>query len=77
LFEHFADGDLFDNTLEPGWAPFTASGLSQWGPRASRDFLGTDLRSARHELVSIATALRGHNEFDVGRLAGLLKVPTS
>jgi hypothetical protein len=77
LFEHFADGDLFDNTLEPGWAPFTASGLAQWGPPVSRDFLGTDLKSARHELVSIATALRGHNEFDIGRLAGLLKVPTS
>ncbi|OMB96582.1 VOC family protein [Mycobacterium colombiense] len=77
LFEHFADGDLFDNTLESGWAPFTASGLAQWGPAASRDFLGTDLKSARHELVSIATALRTRNEFDIGRLAGLLKVPTS
>lgn len=77
LFEHFADGDLFDNTLEPGWAPFTASGLAQWGPPASRNFLGTDFKSARHELVSMATALRGHNEFDIGRLAGLLKVPTS
>ncbi|MEE2855071.1 MAG: VOC family protein [Actinomycetota bacterium] len=77
LFEHFADGDLFDNTLEPGWAPFTASGLAQWGPPASRDFLGTDLKSARHELFSITTALRRHNEFDIGRLAGLLKVPTS
>lgn len=77
LFEHFADGDLFDNTLEPGWAPFTASGLAQWGPPASRDFLGTDVKAARHELVSILTALRGHNEFDLGRLAGLLKVPAS
>ena len=36
LVEHFADGDLFDNTLEPGWAPFTASGLAQWGPPATR-----------------------------------------
>ena len=77
LFEHFADGDLFDSTLEPGWAPFTASGLAQWGPPASRDFLGTDLKAARHELVSIVTALRESNEFDIRRLAGLLKVPTS
>ena len=36
MVEHFADGDLFDNTLEPGWAPFTASGLAQWGPPATR-----------------------------------------
>ena len=28
LVEHFSDGDMFDNTLEPGWAPFTASGLA-------------------------------------------------
>jgi Glyoxalase/Bleomycin resistance protein/Dioxygenase superfamily len=77
LVEHFADGDLFDNTLEPGWAPFTASGLAQWGPPATRDFLGTDPKSARHELVSMITALRESNEFDIRRLIGRLKVPTS
>jgi Glyoxalase/Bleomycin resistance protein/Dioxygenase superfamily len=77
MVEHFADGDLFDNTLEPGWAPLTASGLAQWGPPATRDFLGTDLKSARHELVSMVSALRDSNEFDISRLIGLLKVPTS
>jgi hypothetical protein len=76
MVEHFADGDLFDNTLEPGWAPLTASGLAQWGPPATKDFLGTDLKSARHELVSMITALRASNEFDIRRLVGLLKVPT-
>ena len=40
LVEHFADGDMFDSTLEPGWAPFTASGLAQWGPPVTKDFLG-------------------------------------
>jgi hypothetical protein len=77
LVEHFADGDMFDDTLEPGWAPFTASGLAQWGPPATKDFLGTDPKSARHELVSMITALRESNEFDIRRLIGLLKVPTS
>jgi Glyoxalase/Bleomycin resistance protein/Dioxygenase superfamily len=77
LVEHFTDGDMFDNTLEPGWAPFTASGLAQWGPPASKDFLGTTPRSARHELVSMISALRQRNEFDVNRLVGLLKVSTS
>ncbi|OBH25174.1 2,3-dihydroxybiphenyl 1,2-dioxygenase [Mycobacterium sp. E342] len=77
LFEHFTDGDLFDNTLDPGWAPFTASGLAQWGPPATRDFLGTGPKSARREVVSMITALRAQNEFDVNRLIGLLKVPTS
>ena len=40
LVEHYADGDLFDSTLEPGWSPMTASGLAQWGPPATKDFLG-------------------------------------
>ena len=77
LVEHFTDGDMFDNTVAPGWAPLTASGLAQWGPPATKDFLGTDSKSARHELVSMVTALRGSNEFDIKRLIGLLKVPTS
>lgn len=77
MVEHFTDGDMFDNTLEPGWAPLTASGLAQWGPPATKDFLGTDPKSARHELVSMISALRHNNEFDIRRLIGLLKVPTS
>ena len=77
LVEHFADGDMFDNTLEPGWAPFTASGLSQWGPPVTGDFLGTSARAARHEALSMLTALPRRNEFDVHRLIGLLKVARS
>jgi len=77
LVEHFADGDVFDNTLEPGWAPFTASGLAQWGPPATADFLGTSPKHARHEVVSMITGLREKNEFDLKRLIGLLKVATS
>ena len=51
LVEHFSDGDLFDNTLEPGWAPMTASGLAQWGPPATKDFLGiTPGRESLQEL---------------------------
>ena len=77
LVEHFTDGDRFDNTLEPGWTPFTASGLAQWGPPASRDFLGTDVRAAAREARAIVAALRDTNEFDARRLAGLLKVATT
>jgi catechol 2,3-dioxygenase-like lactoylglutathione lyase family enzyme len=74
LVEHFTDGDMFDNTLEPGWAPFTRSGLAQWGPPATSDFLGTQPGlSAVQELRTVVSALRGDNEFDVQRLRGLLK----
>ena len=77
LVEHYTDGDLFDNTVETGWAPFTASGLAQWGPPVTRDFLGIEPKYARGELGAIVTALRGRNEFDVTRLMGMLKVARS
>ncbi|CAM3236544.1 2,3-dihydroxybiphenyl 1,2-dioxygenase [Tsukamurella hominis] len=79
LVEHFTDGDLFDNTVPAGWAPMTASGLNQWGPPATADFLGVKPgRAALQEFTSILTSLReSDNEFDVQRLLGLLKVARS
>jgi catechol 2,3-dioxygenase-like lactoylglutathione lyase family enzyme len=78
LVEHFSDGDMFDNSLEPGWAPLTASGLAQWGPPATKDFLGIKPgRESLHELRAIVDALRGDTEFDLHRLLGLLKVASS
>jgi len=79
LVEHFTDGDMFDNTLEPGWALMTASGLAQWGPPATADFMG--VRPSKEALVearSILAALRkSDNEFDLTRFRGLLKVASS
>ena len=79
LVEHFTDGDLFDSTLEPGWSPMTASGLAQWGPPASADFMGVSPRRVDtfRELGSMLTSLRDDNEFDLSRLRGLLKVASS
>ncbi|MFZ0831776.1 MAG: VOC family protein, partial [Mycobacterium sp.] len=78
LVEHFSDGDMFDASLEPGWAPLTASGLAQWGPPATKDFLGVAAsREALKELRSMLSAVRGDNEFDITRLRGLLKVARS
>ena len=79
LVEHFTDGDMFDNTLEPGWEAMTASGLAQWGPPASADFLGLKPgKEAFAEARSIISALRkSDNEFDLARLRGLLKVAQS
>jgi len=78
MVEHYTDGDLFDCTLEPGWAPMTASGLAQWGPPATKDFLGvTPGPQAVHELRTIVGALRQDNEFDLASVQGLLKVASS
>lgn len=78
LVEHFTDGDMFDNTLEPGWAPMTASGLAQWGPPATKDFLGiAPGKESLRELRSMLRAIRDDNEFDLTRLRGLVKVARS
>lgn len=79
LVEHFTDGDMFDSSLEPGWAPMTASGLAQWGPPASADFLGVKPgKESLAEARSILRALREpDNEFDLTRLRGLLKVAST
>ncbi|WP_123023737.1 VOC family protein [Mycolicibacterium stellerae] len=77
LVEHFADGDMFDNTLEPGWAQFTATGLAQWGPPVTKDFLGINPSALPHEARAVVNALRSKNEFSLTRLRGLLKVANS
>ncbi len=78
MVEHFSDGDMFDATLTPGWAPMTASGLAQWGPPVTKDFLGiSPTRDSLKELRSMLTAIRDDNEFDITRLRGLLKVTRS
>jgi catechol 2,3-dioxygenase-like lactoylglutathione lyase family enzyme len=78
LVEHFSDGDMFDCTLEPGWAPFRASGLAQWGPPVTKDFMGLSPgRDSLRELGSLVSAIRDDNEFDFSRLRGLLKVASS
>jgi hypothetical protein len=77
MVEHFADGDMFDNTVEPGWAAFAASGLSQWGPPVTKDFLGINPKAIPHEALSVITGLRNNNEFTLTRLRGLLKVANS
>jgi catechol 2,3-dioxygenase-like lactoylglutathione lyase family enzyme len=74
MVEHFCDGDRFDSSVEPGWAEFCASGLSQWGPKVTKEFLGTKPSpDALKEFASMLNALREDNELDARRALGLLK----
>jgi catechol 2,3-dioxygenase-like lactoylglutathione lyase family enzyme len=76
LVEHFADGDMFDNTVEPGWAQMSASGLAQWGPAVTRDFL--EAKPSPHLIKHLVSALADRdNEFTARRLLGLAKVARS
>ncbi|MGW0035191.1 VOC family protein [Gordonia sp. NPDC003376] len=76
MVEHFADGDLFDNTVPAGWAQMGAGGLAQWGPAVTMDFLeATPSPQMLREVIG--ALLHSDNEFDVNRLLGLLKVARS
>jgi catechol 2,3-dioxygenase-like lactoylglutathione lyase family enzyme len=75
MFEHYADGDVFDSTMQPGWAPLSVSGLAQWGPRATAEFTGA---SDPHVVVAAIKALRDKgNEIDLRALRGLIKAMSS
>jgi hypothetical protein len=62
---------VFDRTVEPGWAAMSASGLAQWGPPATRDFLGTSPSPAR--IRQVLAVLRDDNELDAGRMLALMR----
>ncbi len=75
MFEHYTDGDVFDATMEPGWAPLSVSGLSQWGPRATAEFTGTN--DPRVVVEAIKALREAGNEVDLRALRGLIKAMSS
>jgi catechol 2,3-dioxygenase-like lactoylglutathione lyase family enzyme len=71
MFEHYTDGDMFDATMEPGWAPMSVSGLAQWGPKATAEFTGT--KDPRVVVAAIKALRDKGNEIDLHALRGLIK----
>ena len=75
MFEHYTDGDVFDATMEPGWAPLSVSGLAQWGPKATAEFTGA--RDPGVAVVAIKALRDKGNEIDLAALRGLVKAMSS
>jgi catechol 2,3-dioxygenase-like lactoylglutathione lyase family enzyme len=75
MFEHYADGDVFDSSVPPGWAALSASGLAQWGPKATAEFTGT--RDPATVLAAIRALREKGNEIDFAALRGLIKAMSS
>jgi hypothetical protein len=69
--EHFTDGDLFDNTVDTGWEPLTASGLAQWGPRVPPEVLGA--KPSLKLVREVASGLRRDNDYTLSKLAAMAK----
>ena len=75
MFEHYADGDMFDSSMEPGWAPLSVSGLAQWGPKATAEFTGA--RDPATVLAAIKAITDKGSEIDLPALRGLIKAMSS
>jgi catechol 2,3-dioxygenase-like lactoylglutathione lyase family enzyme len=71
MFEHYTDGDVFDCSMQPGWAPLSVSGLAQWGPKATAEFTGA--RDPGVLLAAIKALTDKGNEVDFPALRGLIK----
>lgn len=71
MFEHYCDGDVFDCSMQPGWAPLSVSGLAQWGPRATARFTGTN--DPRMVLEAVQALWDKGNEIDLAAVRGLIK----
>ena len=75
MFEHYTDGDVFDSSMQPGWAPMSVSGLAQWGPKATAEFTGA--RDPGIVLAVIKALTDKGNEVDITALRGLVKAMES
>ena len=75
MFEHYTDGDVFDCTMEPGWAPMSVSGLAQWGPKATAEFTGA--KDPRVVVAAIKALRDKGNEVDLRALRGLITAMSS
>lgn len=74
MVEHFADGDVFDASVEPGWASMSSSGLAQWGPPVTREFLG----GGPSRLLDALGALRTEDtDLTPARLRAMMKAMSS
>ena len=75
MFEHYSDGDVFDSSVEPGWAPLSVSGLAQWGPKATADFTGA--RDPGVVVAAIKALTDKGNDVDLRALRGLIQAMNS
>jgi len=71
MFEHYTDGDVFDCSVQAGWAPMSVSGLAQWGPKATAEFTGA--RDPGVLIAAIKAVTERGNEIDFAALRGLIK----
>ena len=71
LFEHYADGDLFNSSAETGYHLFNSKAQHQWGPDMTTEFSGVN--KPWRIVKSIIQRMRSNENFSFGRLIRLAK----
>ncbi len=73
MFEHYADGDLFDASVPTGYHRFDGEALHQWGPAVTADMAGK-IPSA-HLIQTVISRLRDRTGDDLSlrRLIDLVR----
>lgn len=73
MFEHYADGDLFDASVETGYHLFDGEALHQWGPAVTADMAGKI--PSLHLVQTVISRLRdkAHDDLSFKRLISLIR----
>ncbi len=71
-FEHYCDGDMFDNQVATEYCAFSGDSISQWGPKITKDMLGT--KPGIGLLVKVFKHLFSSTDLNMKRLVSLIKV---
>ncbi len=71
MFEHYTDGDRFDNTVPAGYHLFSGRALYQWGPPVSADMAGK--QPSRERLQTLISRLRSDDDLTFKRLISLVR----
>lgn len=72
MFEHYADGDLFDNSISPGYHFFNAHAQHQWGPDMPDEFKG--VTRPWRIIKSILKRLPTDDDLTLKRIGKMIKV---
>ena len=71
MFEHYADGDLFDANTPTGYHPFNREAQHQWGPAMTSNFSGLD--RPWNVFKSVIKRLPSDDELSIKKLRGFSK----
>ncbi len=70
-FEHYCDGDVFDDEVVTAYCDFSSRSLAQWGPEVTKDMLG--IKPGFGLVEKVSKQLWANNDLTFKRLISLIK----